>query len=52
MSVVPKALFTWFLILVFFILLVLRVDEKVEWNWFIIFIPLWLLDASVLTFII
>lgn len=36
-----RALFTWFLFLVFLILLVLRLDVRTQWNWFIVFAPLW-----------
>ena len=45
MAVLHRALFTWFILLVFVILLVLRLDGKAIWNWFIIFIPLWIFDA-------
>lgn len=51
MAVIHRALFTWFTVLVFLILLVLRLDHKVEWNWFLIFIPLWLFDAVVVIYI-
>ncbi|CAL1548096.1 unnamed protein product [Lymnaea stagnalis] len=52
MAAVHKALFTWFIILVFFIIFVLRADGKVECNWFLIFIPMWLFDGAVITYII
>ncbi|BFZ11397.1 hypothetical protein BsWGS_14436 [Bradybaena similaris] len=52
MAAVHKALFTWFTILVFLILFVLRADAKVDWNWFLIFIPLWLFDAVMVTYIL
>lgn len=52
MGGVHKALFTWFISLVFLILFLLRADGKVDWNWFIIFIPMWLFDAAVITYII
>ena len=45
MAVLHRVLFTWFILLVFAILLVLRLDDKAIWNWFIIFIPLWIFDA-------
>lgn len=50
MAVLHRTLFTWFIILVFLIFLVLRLDRKVQWNWFLIFIPLWLFDCIVLTY--
>lgn len=52
MTVNYRALLTWFLLLAFLILLVLRLDEKVFWNWFIIFIPLWILNVSIAIYIL
>ena len=52
MAVLHRALFTWFMMLVFFILLVLRLDKKAMWNWFIIFIPMWIFDLIITIFII
>jgi len=52
MAAVSKALITWFLTLIFFILFVLRADETVLWNWFLIFIPLWMLDVVVIIYIV
>lgn len=52
MTVNYRALLTWFLLLAFLILLVLRLDEKVQWNWFIIFIPLWVLDVAIVIYIV
>lgn len=40
MTACHRALFTCFSLLVFLILLVLRLDARAEWNWFIVFIPL------------
>ena len=51
MAVLHRALFTWFIALLFLILLVLRLDGKAQWNWFIIFIPLWLFDVILLAYI-
>ncbi|XP_074649871.1 transmembrane protein 60-like [Tubulanus polymorphus] len=47
MAVLHRALFSWFIALVFIILLALRLDSKVPWNWFIIFTPLWIFDAII-----
>lgn len=52
MAVVHRALFTWFLLLVFLILLVLRLDEKTSWNWFIVFIPMWIFDSIMLIYVV
>lgn len=40
MTACHRALFTCFALLVFLILLVLRLDARADWNWFIVFIPL------------
>ncbi len=45
MAVLHRALCTWFVVQIFLILLVLRLDERVRWSWFIVFIPIWLHDA-------
>lgn len=52
MAVLHRALFTWFILLVFFILLVLRLDGRTQWNWFIVFIPLWIYDSIMLFYIL
>ena len=48
MTVNSRALCAWFFLVLFLVLLVLRLDEKVHWNWFIVFIPMWILDMIVL----
>jgi len=50
MAVLHRALVTWFLSLVFVILLVLRLDGRTQWNWFIVFVPLWLLDSVIVLY--
>lgn len=50
MSVPHRALFTWFTLLVFLILLVLQVDNRTQWNWFVVFIPIWIFNAILLMF--
>lgn len=52
MALLHKALFTWFIVLVFLVLLVLRLDERVSWNWFLIFIPLWVFDGVCIIYIV
>lgn len=42
--VMQRALFTWFILLLFFVLLCLRLDGRIHWNWFLIFLPMWLYD--------
>lgn len=46
MASVHRAIFIWFCLLIFIILLVLQLDRKVEWNWFVIFLPMWFLDST------
>lgn len=46
--VMHRALFTWFILLVFFILLCLRLESRTHWNWFLIFVPLWIYDLILL----
>lgn len=43
-----RALFTWFILLVFFILLCLRLESRTHWNWFLIFLPMWFYDFILL----
>ncbi|XP_041482602.1 transmembrane protein 60-like [Lytechinus pictus] len=48
MALAPKVIMTWFFTLLFLILLALRLDQNTTWNWFIIFLPLWIFDFLVL----
>ena len=52
MAVLHRALFTWFICLMFLILLVLRLVERVRGSWFIVFIPLWLYDVILLIYLV
>jgi len=52
MAVIHRALFTWFVAVLFAILSVLRLDRKAQWNWFIIFIPMWIFDTILFVYII
>ncbi len=51
MTVLHRALCTWFICLIFLILLVLRLDERTRWSWFIVFIPMWLYDSILLLYL-
>jgi len=51
MTVNSRALCAWFFLVLFLVLLVLRLDEKVLWSWFIVFIPMWLLDIIMIIYI-
>ena len=52
MAVLHRALFSWFICLMFLILLALRLDKRVRWSWFIVFIPLWLYDTILLVYLV
>lgn len=52
MTLVHRALFTWFIILVFCICLCLRLENRTQWNYFIVFIPLWIFDAILLIYVV
>lgn len=52
MAVIHRALFTWFIFLLFLVLLVLRLDTRIQWNWFIVFFPLWFYDIMLLLCIV
>ncbi|CAL1569082.1 unnamed protein product [Knipowitschia caucasica] len=45
MSLAQRVLLTWIFTLVFLIMLVLKLDGKVQWNWFLIFLPAWVFDG-------
>ena len=51
MAVLHRALCTWFVCLIFLILLVLRLDERTRWSWFIVFIPMWLYDGFLIVYL-
>ncbi|XP_026468590.1 transmembrane protein 60-like [Ctenocephalides felis] len=52
MAVLHRALFTWFILLVFLILLCLRLETRTHWNWFIVFIPMWCYDGILLIYVL
>lgn len=47
-----RALTTWFIFLVFCILLCLRLESRTHWNWFIIFLPMWVYDSIILIYVL
>ena len=51
MAILHRSLFTCFSLLVFLILLALKLDKKVKWNWFLVFIPMWLFDSVIVIYI-
>lgn len=51
-SINYRALFTWFSTVVFLILLCLRLEGKINWNYFLIFIPFWIYDLILIVWVI
>ncbi len=49
MAVIHRALCTWFVVQIFLVLLALRLDGRVRWSWLVVFVPVWLHDAAMLT---
>eukprot|EP00088_Acartia_fossae_P016330 TRINITY_DN19131_c0_g1_i1.p1 TRINITY_DN19131_c0_g1~~TRINITY_DN19131_c0_g1_i1.p1 ORF type:complete len:137 (-),score=9.50 TRINITY_DN19131_c0_g1_i1:412-822(-) len=52
MAVLHRALFLWFITLIFSILVALRLEQRVRWSWFIVFVPMWLYDSILLIYLI
>ncbi|XP_032775410.1 transmembrane protein 60-like [Rattus rattus] len=52
MSLAQRVLLAWLFTLLFFIVLVLKLDEKAPWNWFLVFIPVWIFDTILLVMLI
>ncbi|KAG2460101.1 transmembrane protein 60 [Polypterus senegalus] len=52
MSLAQRVLLTWLFTLLFLIMLVLKLDEKANWSWFLIFIPVWIFDTILLVMLI
>ena len=48
MALLHRALLAWFVSLVFLILLVLQLDHRMNWSWFLVLIPLWFWDGIVI----
>lgn len=52
MSLAQRVLLTWIFTLIFLIMLVLKLDGKIVWNWFLIFLPVWTFDLILLLMLI
>ncbi|XP_032810130.1 transmembrane protein 60 [Petromyzon marinus] len=48
MPLVHRVLFTWLFTMSFLVLAVLKLDNRVSWNWFLVFVPLWIFDTALL----
>ncbi|KAF6735663.1 Transmembrane protein 60 [Oryzias melastigma] len=52
MSLAQRVLLSWIFTLIFLIMLVLKLDSKIHWNWFLIFLPVWTFDAILILMLI
>ncbi|XP_026773250.3 transmembrane protein 60 [Pangasianodon hypophthalmus] len=52
MSLAQRVLLTWIFSLIFLIMLVLKLDDKIHWNWFLVFLPVWTFDTILLLMLI
>ncbi|KAG5676010.1 hypothetical protein PVAND_005865 [Polypedilum vanderplanki] len=52
MGFIQRALFTWFTTVVFLILLCLRLEQKINWSFFLIFFPCWLYDLVLIIWVV
>ncbi|KAK1803925.1 hypothetical protein P4O66_003862 [Electrophorus voltai] len=48
----PRVLLTWIFCLIFLIMLVLKLDDKIQWSWFLVFLPVWAFDTILLLMLI
>ncbi|KAJ0069705.1 hypothetical protein NL108_012337 [Boleophthalmus pectinirostris] len=52
MSLAQRVLLSWIFALMFLILLVLKLDSKIQWNWFLIFLPVWTFDTVLILMLV
>ena len=52
MALVGRAIVWWFLGSFFLLLVALRLDNSMNWNWFVVFTPIWLLDIFSIIYLI
>lgn len=45
-----RVLSSWIFCLVFLVFLLLKIDDKITWNWFIVLIPMWIYDVITLIY--
>lgn len=51
MAVVHRALMTWFLVILFVIMINFKMDSRAELNWFVVFAPMFIWDVKLITFL-
>lgn len=49
-ALVLRGVTTWAFALLFLIFLTLRIDNKITWNWLIVFVPMWIYDVVSIIF--
>jgi len=52
MALVGRATVWWLLGSFFLLSVVLRLDGSTQWRWFVVFIPIWLLDCFTIVYLI
>ncbi|CAL9695252.1 unnamed protein product [Knipowitschia caucasica] len=52
MSLAQRVLLSWIFALMFLILLVLKLESKIKWNWFLIFLPVWTFDTVLILMLV
>lgn len=52
MSLAQRVLLSWIFALMFLIMLVLKLDSKIQWNWFLIFLPVWTFDTFLILMLV
>lgn len=52
MSLAQRVLLSWIFALMFLIMLVLKLDSKIHWNWFLIFLPVWTFDTVLILMLV
>ncbi|XP_015259145.1 PREDICTED: transmembrane protein 60-like [Cyprinodon variegatus] len=45
MSLAQRVFLSWIFALIFLIMLVLKLDSKLNWSWYLIFLPVWTFDT-------
>ncbi|XP_041692589.1 transmembrane protein 60 [Coregonus clupeaformis] len=52
MSLAQRVFLSWTFTLIFLIMLVLKLDSKIHWNWFLIFLPVWTFDTILILMLV
>lgn len=51
MSLVGRATVWWLLVSFFLLFVVLKLDRSIDWLWYVVFVPMWLLDVLSLLYL-